>query len=88
MTSCVRLRVSADHIHAPEAGVGCSVSHPARLAGLPFTARDEAIPATMSGIGDAVAAAPEFRGDAVIDDIPHHGVRRPFSISQNASPPN
>jgi hypothetical protein len=46
--------------------------HPAGLPWLPLSTGNEAVSAAMPPVCDAVAAVPEFRRNAVIDDIAEH----------------
>ena len=48
------------------------MSHPTRLAWLPFSTRDEAISTASSSVGHSIAAIPEFRGDPMVDHVPQH----------------
>ena len=57
------------------------MGHPAGLARLPLSTRDESVPAASRSVSDSVTAVPELRRDPMVDDIPQH-VRSPAVFDQ------
>jgi len=48
------------------------MGHPAGLARLPFSTRNESVPMARRSVSHSVAAVPEFRRDPMIDHLTQH----------------